>query len=59
MPEVESAFAFGQNVHVVLKREDARVSVEQKLSECGIAQTLQPTEATIEDCFMDLMVSVK
>ena len=59
MPEVESAFAFGQNVHVVLKREDARASVEQKLSECGIAQTLQPTEATIEDCFMDLMVAVK
>lgn len=59
MTEVESAFAFGQNVHVVLKNESIRMNVEQKLKECGIAQTLQPTEATIEDCFMDLMVSVK
>lgn len=57
MYEVESAFAFGQNVHVVLKNDDAKMNVEQNLKECGIAQTLEPTEATIEDCFMDLMAT--
>ncbi len=57
LPEVESAFAFGQDVHVVLKSGEAKDTVEAVLASNGIAQALVPIEATIEDCFMDLMAS--
>ena len=55
--EVVSAFAFGQDVHVVLNHESQRNAVEAKLKAGGRDAALMPIEASIEDCFMHLMSS--
>lgn len=57
MDEVESAFAFGQEAHVVLTSASGLQAVEQRLLSQGINDRLHPIEATIEDCFMELMAA--
>jgi ABC-type multidrug transport system ATPase subunit len=54
---VQSAFAFGQDVHVVLQGNALASDVEQVLCDAGINQPLCRIDATIEDCFMDLMAA--
>lgn len=54
MKGVVSAFPFGQEVHVVLESQEYLVDLKRVVS---LRQNLsvKPIEATIEDCFMDLM----
>ncbi len=56
-PQVHSVFAFGQSAHVSFKEEHAAEDVLHKyLQEKGHSDVkIGPTQATIEDCFMELM----
>ena len=57
LPDVASAFAFGESIHYTDKRDELNIEELLKfLEEKGHENIeLKETEATIEDCFMDLM----
>ncbi len=58
IPEVSNAFSFGQIIHVYAENELNIEKVNNILRENGIEDPkIELGEATIEDCFMDLMVS--
>jgi len=57
LPDVASAFAFGESIHYTDKRDELNIEELLKfLEEKGHENIeLKETKATIEDCFMDLM----
>jgi ABC-type multidrug transport system ATPase subunit len=58
--EVNNAFSFGQEIHVYSENELNVEEIVRKLDENGIDEVnIEKGEPTIEDCFMDLMVSQK
>lgn len=58
IPEVSNAFSFGQVIHVYAENELNIEEVNNTLRENGIEDPkIEKGEASIEDCFMDLMVS--
>ncbi|PKB18444.1 ABC transporter ATP-binding protein [Flavobacterium sp. 5] len=58
---VLSCFAFGENLHVTIANEDYSMDeLTQFLTEKGHSEIhIEPIEATIEDCFMDLGNDIK
>ena len=59
MEAVESCFPFGQQHHVVLHSPEAKDGVVAEMKIRGHQLRFEPTPATIEDCFMDLMTASK
>lgn len=55
IPNVASAFPFGQDVHLVIGDRSAEAFVLNEVSIRNSSLLVTPIKATIEDCFMDLM----
>lgn len=55
IPNVASAFPFGQDVHLVIGDRSAEAFVLKEVSIRNSSLLVAPIKATIEDCFMDLM----
>lgn len=55
-PQVVSRYAFGEWAHAAVAIDPGAAALQQDLRAAGIpGATVQPTDPTIEDCFMDLM----
>jgi ABC-type multidrug transport system ATPase subunit len=58
IPEIHSAFAFGDSIHVVSQTGIELEHINSKLINAGFQDVkINSTVANIEDCFMDLMLS--
>lgn len=59
MEGMELSFSFGQEIHIYLKKEIDENWLEDQMHEKGIKKVkVMKGKPGIEDCFMDLMVSV-
>jgi ABC-type multidrug transport system ATPase subunit len=57
-PETSSAYAFGEYIHLTLKQEHILESLKSHLKELGHHRlVINPIEATVEDRFMELMIT--
>jgi ABC-type multidrug transport system ATPase subunit len=55
MDEVNSAFMFGNSIHLTLHNHKQFINVEQKLREKNFNFSMEKIEPNIEDSFMELM----
>ncbi|MBT1689266.1 ABC transporter ATP-binding protein [Dawidia soli] len=55
-PQAVSSYAFGEWAHAAFTADPGAAALQGYLRDAGLAAaSVQPTDATIEDCFMDLM----